>query len=68
MSSKTKLEKLREERRKIELGGGEARIKKQHDAGKLTARERIQRLVDPNTLQELGMFAKHRATLFGMAG
>ena len=68
MSSKTKLEKLREERRKIELGGGEARIKKQHDAGKLTARERIQRLVDPNSMQELGMFAKHRATLFGMAG
>ena len=68
MSSKTKLEKLREERRKIELGGGEARIKKQHDAEKLTARERIQRLVDPNSMQELGMFAKHRATLFGMAG
>jgi methylmalonyl-CoA carboxyltransferase 12S subunit len=68
MSSKTKLEKLREERQKIELGGGEARIKKQHDAGKLTARERIQRLVDPNSMQELGMFAKHRATLFGMAG
>jgi len=67
MSSSTRLETLREERKKIELGGGAARIKKQHEAGKLTARERIDRLVDPNSLQEIGMFAKHRATLFGMA-
>ncbi len=68
MSTKTKIERLREERQKIQLGGGQDRIKKQHSSGKLTARERIDRLVDPNSLQELGMFAKHRANLFGMAG
>src|ERR1700690_2903941 len=67
MTSKNKTSQLHQERRRIQLGGGEDRIKKQHEAGKLTARERIDRLVDPESLQELGMFAKHRATLFGMA-
>jgi methylmalonyl-CoA carboxyltransferase large subunit len=68
MTSKIKTSQLREARKKIKLGGGQDRIKKQHEAGKLTARERIDRLVDNDSLQELGMFAKHRATLFGMAG
>jgi methylmalonyl-CoA carboxyltransferase large subunit len=68
MTSKIKTSQLREARNKIQLGGGQERIKKQHEAGKLTARERIDRLVDNDSLQELGMFAKHRATLFGMAG
>src|SRR5512133_1420104 len=67
MTTKDKTTELRERRAKIALGGGEDRIKKQHEAGKLTARERIEKLVDPESLQETGMFAKHRATLFGMA-
>jgi methylmalonyl-CoA carboxyltransferase large subunit len=68
MTSKTKINQLREERARVQLGGGPDRLKKQHDAGKLTARERVERLVDLDSLQETGLFAKHRATLFGMAG
>jgi propionyl-CoA carboxylase beta chain len=47
-------------------GGGEARIRKQHEAGKLTARERIELLVDPGTFVEAGRFVVHRGTDFGM--
>ena len=68
MSTEQKIKKLREKRAQVALGGGQDRIKKQHEAGKLTARERIEQLVDPESLQEAGMFAEHRATLFGMAG
>src|SRR5579863_10079699 len=50
------------------LGGGEERLEKQHQGGKLTARERIDALVDPGSFEETGLFAEHRATLFGMAG
>jgi methylmalonyl-CoA carboxyltransferase large subunit len=50
------------------LGGGEDRLEKQHKGGKLTARERVEALVDPDSFEESGMFAEHRATLFGMAG
>ncbi|MCL2451067.1 MAG: methylmalonyl-CoA carboxyltransferase, partial [Polyangiaceae bacterium] len=48
-------------------GGGPERIEKQHDAGKLTARERIELLVDPGTFVESGRFVLHRGTDFGMA-
>ena len=58
---------LREKRAKIELGGGRERIDKQHAAGKLTARERMEKLVDRDSFQEIGLFARHRATSFGMA-
>jgi methylmalonyl-CoA carboxyltransferase 12S subunit len=58
---------LREKRSKIKEGGGKQRIQKQHESGKLTARERIDKLVDGESFQEIGLFAKHRATLFGMA-
>jgi methylmalonyl-CoA carboxyltransferase large subunit len=68
MSTEQKIKKLREKRAQVALGGGQDRINKQHEAGKLTARERIEQLVDPESLQEAGMFAEHRATLFGMAG
>jgi len=50
------------------LGGGEDRLEKQHQGGKLTARERVDALVDPGSFEETGLFAEHRATLFGMAG
>src|ERR1700733_9274694 len=59
---------LRLRRAKIELGGGRERIEKQHAAGKLTARERIAALVDKSSFEEVGAFALHRASLFGMAG
>jgi methylmalonyl-CoA carboxyltransferase 12S subunit len=62
-----KISKLREKRAAVELGGGKERIEKQHAAGKFTARERIQGLVDRNSFQEIGLFARHRATYFGMA-
>ncbi len=57
------LEKLRE---KAQLGGGEKRIKSQHDKGKLTARERIQLLVDEGSFEEIDMFVKHRSNDFGL--
>jgi methylmalonyl-CoA carboxyltransferase large subunit len=49
-------------------GGGQERIDKQHASGKLTARERVARLVDTGSFQEIGLFAQHRSTYFGMAG
>src|SRR6187397_2615415 len=55
---------MREEAR---LGGGEARIERQHGAGKLTARERLDLLLDPGSFVELDAFVTHRATEFGMA-
>ncbi|ASS96293.1 MULTISPECIES: acyl-CoA carboxylase subunit beta [Peribacillus] len=57
---------LYDRRRKVEMGGGEERIDKQHEKGKLTARERIELLVDPGTFIELNPFIKHRNTNFGM--
>ena len=53
-------------REAIEQGGGQKRIDKQHKAGKLTARERINVLFDENTFVELDAFVKHRCTNFGM--
>lgn len=48
------------------MGGGEARIKRQHDNGKYTARERIQRLLDNDSFQEFDKFVTHKTTAFGM--
>ncbi len=62
-----RLEELRAKRAKIKEGGGKQRIEKHHKSGKLTARERIDKLVDGESFQEIGLFAKHRATYFGMA-
>ncbi len=64
--SQEKLEALRKKRKAIELGGGEKRIQKQHDAGKLTARERLNLLFDEGSFVELDAFVKHRCTNFGM--
>src|ERR1039458_8971661 len=68
MGIEAKIHELDEKRARLMEGGGKERIEKQHEAGKLTARERIDRLVDGATFQEIGLFAKHHATLFGMAG
>ncbi len=46
--------------------GGEKAVQKQHDGGKMTARERLNHLFDEGTFQEVQLFAKHHSTLFGM--
>ncbi|MBU2553145.1 MAG: methylmalonyl-CoA carboxyltransferase [Bacteroidetes bacterium] len=66
MSLKSKIGLLEEKSRKAELGGGQERIDKQHAAGRLTARERIELLLDPGTFVEIDKFVTHRATDFGM--
>jgi propionyl-CoA carboxylase beta chain len=57
---------LDELERRAELGGGEARLRRQHDAGKLTARERIDLLFDPGSFQEVDKLVTHRCRDFGM--
>lgn len=61
-----KIDKLLDTRKEIELGGGEKRIEKQHSQGKLTARERINLLLDEGSFVEIDAFVKHRSTNFGM--
>lgn len=61
-----KINDLYDRKRKIELGGGDERIEKQHAKGKLTARERIELLVDKGTFVELNPFIEHRTVDFGM--
>lgn len=61
-----KLQQLEEKKAEALLGGGEERIKSQHDKGKLTARERIHFLLDEGSFEELGMFVTHRSTNFGL--
>jgi methylmalonyl-CoA carboxyltransferase large subunit len=63
-----KIADLHRRRTAAELGGGADRLDKQRQAGKLTARERIAALIDADSFDETGLFAAHRATLFGMAG
>ena len=63
---KDKIEELRKIREKTKLGGGVAKIKAQHDKGKLTARERIDLLVDEGSFDEVDAFVKHRSTDFGL--
>ena len=66
MSIEEKIKKLEQMNEAALQGGGEARIQRQHDAGKLTARERIDRLFDPGTFVEIDAFVTHRCTDFGM--
>src|SRR5687768_17154133 len=61
------LERLKERERLAELGGGEARLKKHHEQGKLTARERMARLFDAGTFEEVDKLVTHRCQDFGMA-
>jgi propionyl-CoA carboxylase beta chain len=60
------LDKLQDLERLADLGGGEERLRRQHDQGKLTARERMERLFDPGTFEELDKLVTHRCTDFGM--
>ena len=66
MSSRDPIQRLEDMEAKAQLAGGKARIDKQHEAGKLTARERIDLLLDPGSFTELDKFVTHRATDFGM--
>ncbi|GAB3052382.1 acyl-CoA carboxylase subunit beta [Virgibacillus ainsalahensis] len=61
-----KINELYDKRRQTELGGGDERIEKQHNKGKMTARERIDYLLDDETFVELNPFIEHRASDFGM--
>ncbi|MDD6484615.1 MAG: carboxyl transferase domain-containing protein [Clostridiales bacterium] len=66
MGTVDKLTELQYRRNVIEQGGGEAKIKKQHDADKLTARERINALLDEGSFVEVDAFVSHRCSEFGM--
>ena len=66
MNTADKSQLLNEMRAQAKLGGGEARLQKQHDKGKLSARERVDILVDKNSFVEMDMFVSHRCNDFGM--
>ena len=66
MNPDPKIDRLRDHRQQAQLGGGQDRIDAQRRRGKLTARERIQLLMDPGSFRELDMFVTHRSTGFGL--
>jgi propionyl-CoA carboxylase beta chain len=66
MTVERNLSELERRKQQSELGGGQARIDRQHNEGKLTARERIHLLFDPGSFQELDQLVVHRSTDFGM--
>ena len=66
MTVDPKIQQLRDMREKARLSGGEKRIERQHAKGKMTARERIEKLLDPGSFRELDMFVTHRTVGFGM--
>lgn len=66
MAVESKISELRSRREKAKLGGGEKRIEAQHAKGKLTARERIEVLVDADSFEEFDMFIEHTSHDFGM--
>ena len=63
----TRPDPLADLERRAEAGGGAARVRRQHEAGKLTARERIEELFDPGTFEEIDKLVTHRCLDFGMA-
>ena len=60
------IEALEARREKARMGGGKARIERQHEKGKLTARERVALLLDEDSFEETDMFVEHRSHDFGM--
>ncbi len=66
MSTHDRLSHLGKMRRKALEGGGKERVDKQHAAGKLTARERLDLLLDPGSFEELDMFVQHESHAFGL--
>jgi acetyl-CoA carboxylase carboxyltransferase component len=67
MSTKPEIEYMRKLKQQALLGGGQKRIEAQHAKGKMTARERIEALLDRGSFREIDMFVTHRTTEFGMA-
>lgn len=66
MESNGKIERLKELRAEALKGGGDARIEKQHEKGKLTARERVNLLLDKGSFEEIDAFVTHRSSAFGL--
>lgn len=66
LTMRKQVDQLTAKRIETRLGGGEAKLQKQRDQGKLTARERVDALLDEGTFQEVGLFRKNRTTTFGM--
>ncbi|GAB4310348.1 MAG: acyl-CoA carboxylase subunit beta [Phototrophicales bacterium] len=66
MTDNPLIQQLREKREASRAGGGEERIKRQHDNGRNTAHERLEILLDPGSFHEIDMFVEHRATEFGL--
>ncbi|HCT71281.1 MAG TPA: methylmalonyl-CoA carboxyltransferase, partial [Bacteroidales bacterium] len=66
MKVSEKLALLKAKREKAAAMGGRERVEKQHEKGKLTARERIEMLFDEGTFRELDTFVSHRSVNFGM--
>ena len=66
MANKDKFEELERRTAEALLGGGQKRIDTQHKKGKMTARERIEYLLDDGTFEEFDRFVVHRCTEFGM--
>src|SRR5258708_7281006 len=62
------VEDLRQRKEHLKQGGGAERLAKQKEEGKLSARERVDALVDTGSFEEIGLFAQHRQVKFGMAG
>lgn len=60
------LQKLEQKRAQARIGGGQSRVVAQHEKGKLTARERLEVLLDPDSFEEMDMFVEHRSINFGM--
>ena len=67
-SMQEKIDSLRQRRADLAAAGGADRVAKQHEQGKLTARERIDELLDAHSFQEMSTYAVHRANRFGMEG
>lgn len=66
MTSNPKIEQLRQKRAESHAGGGEERIRRQHESGRNTAYERLDILLDPGSFRELDAFVEHRSTNFNL--
>src|SRR2546422_1013721 len=67
MSLEERFDELRRRQAQAELAGGEERVRRQHKAGKKTARERLELLLDPGSFTEIDKFVVHQSHDFGMA-
>src|SRR5689334_7981513 len=65
-TTRAKIYHLRELREQARVGGGQRRIEAQHAKGKLTARERLDLLLDPDSFVEIDQFVQHHSTAFGL--